>query len=64
LCRINKLSFLTYSYNALLKSQLMGLFVEVRVLMMMMMMMDFTVVCDAPTGSVFDLARRITPERV
>jgi hypothetical protein len=27
------------------------------------MMVDFTVVCDAPTGSVFDLARRITPER-
>jgi hypothetical protein len=28
-----------------------------------MRMIDFTVVCDAPTGSVFDLARRITPER-
>jgi hypothetical protein len=28
-----------------------------------MLMMDFTVVCDARTGSVFDLARRITPER-
>jgi DNA/RNA endonuclease G (NUC1) len=27
-----------------------------------MMMMNLTVVCDAPTGSVFDLARRITPE--
>jgi hypothetical protein len=25
-------------------------------------MMDFTVVCDAPTGCVFDLARRKAPE--
>jgi hypothetical protein len=25
--------------------------------------LEFTVVCDAPTGSVFDLARRIAPER-
>jgi hypothetical protein len=27
-----------------------------------MMMMDFTVVCDAPTGCVFDLARRNAPD--
>jgi hypothetical protein len=26
------------------------------------MVMEFTVVCDAPTGCVFDLARRIAPE--
>jgi hypothetical protein len=26
------------------------------------MMMDVTVVCDAPTGSVFDFARRLAPE--
>jgi hypothetical protein len=27
-----------------------------------MMMIGFTVVCDAPTGSVFDFAQRIAPE--
>jgi hypothetical protein len=31
--------------------------------MMMIMMVDLTVVCDAPTGSVLDLARCITHER-